>query len=152
MKHFSQEKQISGYKIIKKLGEGQYGKVYLAKNEGQLIAIKVIDKKRMKEFPETIQREARILTLIKHPNIIKLYNVIENSDQLYLLMEYADGGDLSKFIRSKPHKRIEEIEAKEIFGQIAIALQFCHNHFITHRDLKPENVTPIQKTSISSFS
>ena len=87
---------------------------------------------------ERVSREIHILKLTRHPNIIQLYEIIETPKQLYLIMEYADGGELFDYIVNK--SKVEEIEAWIIFQQIISGIDYIHKLNIVHRDMKPENL------------
>jgi serine/threonine protein kinase len=91
-----------------------------------------------KLIPFGLEREIVIMKLLDHPNIVRLYDVWENSNELYLIMEYVEGGELFKYIHE--HGKLEEIEVVHLFRQIIAALLYCHRIRIHHRDLKPENI------------
>jgi serine/threonine protein kinase len=80
-----------------------------------------------------------VLKICQHPNIIKLEDIFENQDYLYIIMEYLRGGDLFSFLEKRKFRVREEI-AKHISHQIATALYYLHSFGIVHRDLKPENI------------
>lgn len=90
------------YAIIKDLGEGTFGSVKLGKRieGGQLVAIKILEKSRIKDKAdiERVVREIKILKKIDHPAFVKLYEIIENYERIYLIMEYAEGGELFDYI------------------------------------------------------
>ena len=77
---------------------------------------------------------------INHPNIAKLYDVIETYTQVVLVMEYISGGSTHGFLKSKPNRRLDESSARKIFCQLISALQYLHSKCIAHRDIKLENV------------
>jgi serine/threonine protein kinase len=77
---------------------------------------------------------------INHPNIAKLYDVIETDTQVVLVMEYISGGSTHGFLKSKPNRRLDENSARKIFSQLISALQYLHSKCIAHRDIKLENV------------
>uniref|UniRef100_A0A672G2H5 non-specific serine/threonine protein kinase n=1 Tax=Salarias fasciatus TaxID=181472 RepID=A0A672G2H5_SALFA len=83
-------------------------------------------------------REVRIMKLLNHPNIVKLFEVIETEKTLYLVMEYASGGEVFDYLVA--HGRMKEKEARAKFRQIVSAVQYCHQRRIVHRDLKAENL------------
>jgi 5'-AMP-activated protein kinase catalytic alpha subunit len=107
---------------------------------GEKVAVKVLEKDRICDVPdvERVSREIHILKLIRHPNIIQLYEIIETSKQIYLIMEYASGGELFDYIVK--HSRLKEREACRLFQQIIAGVEYSHKLGIVHRDLKPENL------------
>ena len=76
--------------------------------------------------------------MIRHPNIIQLYEIIETPKQLYLIMEYANGGELFDYIVK--NQRVKEPQALKFFHQIIAGVEYLHKLNIVHRDLKPENL------------
>ncbi|CAH0555404.1 unnamed protein product [Brassicogethes aeneus] len=130
------------FTIIKKLGQGTFGKVQLGINKetGQEVAIKTIKKSKIETEADLvrIQREIQIMSSVQHPNIIHIYEVFENKEKMVLVMEYAAGGELYDYLSAR--KVLTEVEARRIFRQIATACFYCHKHKICHRDLKLENI------------
>lgn len=141
LKARSDEPHVGKYRLIKTIGKGNFAKVKLAKHvpTGQEVAIKIIDKTQLN--PSSLQklfREVRIMKHLNHPNIVKLYEVIETDRSLYLVMEYASGGEVFDYLVA--HGRMKEKEARAKFRQILSAVQYCHQKHILHRDLKAENL------------
>ncbi|XP_012285143.1 serine/threonine-protein kinase MARK2 isoform X14 [Orussus abietinus] len=137
----SEEPHIGKYKLLKTIGKGNFAKVKLAKHipTGKEVAIKIIDKTQLN--PGSLQklfREVRIMKMLDHPNIVKLFQVIETEKTLYLVMEYASGGEVFDYLVM--HGRMKEKEARAKFRQIVSAVQYCHQKKIIHRDLKAENL------------
>ncbi|KAF2810308.1 Pkinase-domain-containing protein, partial [Mytilinidion resinicola] len=91
-----------------------------------------------KVIPFGLEREIVIMKLLEHRNIVKLYDVWENHNELYLVMEYVQGGELFHYIEEQGG--LQEIEVVHLFRQIIAALLYCHRLHIHHRDLKPENI------------
>ncbi|KAK4508136.1 hypothetical protein PRZ48_001874 [Zasmidium cellare] len=91
-----------------------------------------------KPIPYGLEREIAVMKLLEHPNIVRLYDVWENRNELYLIMEYVSGGELFHYVDKR--KGLDEDEAVLIFRQIVSALLYCHRLLICHRDLKPENI------------
>jgi calcium-dependent protein kinase len=92
---------------------------------------------------ELIRNEIEVLKICQHPNIIRLYDVIENLNYIYIIMEYCNGGDLFTFLANKKFKISEEM-ACEIIHKLATAIFYIHSYGIVHRDLKPENIMMIE--------
>jgi serine/threonine protein kinase len=134
------------YKIIKLLGEGAFGKAYLAKsdNEDEQYVIKQVIMEEMtdQEKRDTFN-EAIILKKLDHPNIIKFKEVFRQKrpkDALNIVTEFADGGDLGQKIEEQKKKPFPESQILDYITQICLALQHIHKKHIIHRDLKSNNV------------
>ncbi|XP_008573395.1 PREDICTED: serine/threonine-protein kinase MARK1 isoform X3 [Galeopterus variegatus] len=132
---------IGNYRLQKTIGKGNFAKVKLARHvlTGREVAVKIIDKTQLN--PTSLQklfREVRIMKILNHPNIVKLFEVIETEKTLYLVMEYASGGEVFDYLVA--HGRMKEKEARAKFRQIVSAVQYCHQKCIVHRDLKAENL------------
>uniref|UniRef100_A0A069DXK0 Putative serine/threonine protein kinase n=1 Tax=Panstrongylus megistus TaxID=65343 RepID=A0A069DXK0_9HEMI len=140
--HNHKRKLKQRFETIAKLGQGTYGKVQLGINKetGQEVAIKTIKKCKIETEADLIRirREIQIMSSLRHPYIIHIYEVFENRDKMVLVMEYAAGGELYDYLSKQ--KVLEEGEARRIFRQIAMAVYYCHKHQICHRDLKLENI------------
>lgn len=128
--------------IGKTIGEGTFGKVKLGHHilTGEKVAVKILEKEKIKDSgdAERVSREIKILKVVRHPSIIQLYEIIETPKQFYLIMEYANGGELFDYIVS--HGKIKETQACKIFKQVLTGLEYLHGLGIAHRDLKPENL------------
>ncbi|XP_066919893.1 serine/threonine-protein kinase MARK2-like isoform X5 [Clytia hemisphaerica] len=132
---------VGKYKLIKTIGKGNFAKVKLAKHlpTGREVAIKIIDKTQLNQTSlQKLFREVRIMKFLDHPNIVKLYEVIETDKTLYLIMEYASGGEVFDYLVA--HGRMKEKEARAKFRQIVSSVQYCHQKHVIHRDLKAENL------------
>ncbi|KAM9343369.1 serine/threonine-protein kinase SIK1 [Pholidichthys leucotaenia] len=133
--------QVGFYEIIRTLGKGNFAVVKLARHKvtKTQVAIKIIDKTRLNPTNmEKIYREVQIMKLLNHPHIIKLYQVMETKDMLYIVTEYAKNGEMFDYLTSNGH--MSEAEARKKFWQILTAVDYCHRHHIVHRDLKTENL------------
>ncbi|XP_071000924.1 serine/threonine-protein kinase SIK1-like [Oncorhynchus clarkii lewisi] len=133
--------QVGFYEIIRTLGKGNFAVVKLAchKVTKTQVAIKIIDKKRLEPSDlKKIYREVEVMKLLNHPHIIKLYQVMETKDMLYMVMEYARNGEMFDYLLSSG--RLSESEARRKFCQILSAVDYCHSNHIVHRDLKAENL------------
>uniref|UniRef100_A0A3P8WHG2 MAP/microtubule affinity-regulating kinase 3 n=1 Tax=Cynoglossus semilaevis TaxID=244447 RepID=A0A3P8WHG2_CYNSE len=126
---------IGNYRLLKTIGKGNFAKVKLARH----VAVKIIDKTQLNSSSlQKLFREVRIMKMLNHPNIVKLFEVIETEKTLYLVMEYASGGEVFDYLVA--HGRMKEKEARAKFRQIVSAVQYCHQKCIVHRDLKAENL------------
>ncbi|KAI3749821.1 hypothetical protein L2E82_20437 [Cichorium intybus] len=129
------------YELGRLLGQGTFAKVYYGRNTktGQGVAIKVIDKEKVLKVGliEQIKREISIMRLVKHPNILELYEVMATKTKIYFALEYAKGGELFDKVSKG---RLKEHIARRYFQQLITAVDFCHSRGVYHRDLKPENL------------
>ncbi|EIW58612.1 Pkinase-domain-containing protein [Trametes versicolor FP-101664 SS1] len=147
-------KMIGLWKIGRTIGKGSSGRVRLARHTktGQYAAVKIVSKTALlnsrmslsslgeeaERILHSIEREIVIMKLIDHPNIMRLYDVWETSTELYLILEYVEGGELFDYLCNKG--RLSAPEALTYFHQIITAIDYCHRFNIAHRDLKPENL------------
>jgi len=132
------------YEIQSTLGEGQYGKVTngLDKSTKKNVAIKIISKKKAKENNEVyelVRSEIDILKISKHPSIINYLDNFENSDYIFIVMDYIKCGTLQEYLKSK-HFNISEKAGARIAFQLVEALKYLNTFGIIHRDFKPENI------------
>ncbi|PON66181.1 Calcium/calmodulin-dependent/calcium-dependent protein kinase [Trema orientale] len=129
------------YELGRLLGQGTFAKVYYARSliTNQSAAIKVIDKEKIVKVGliDQIKREISIMRLVKHPNIIELYEVMATKTKIYFVMEYAKGGELFNKVAKG---RLKEDVARKYFQQLINAVDFCHSRGVYHRDIKPENL------------
>ncbi|ETV92363.1 CAMK/CAMKL/AMPK protein kinase [Aphanomyces invadans] len=148
----SQGQVIGDYVLGKTIGRGTFGKVKIGMHlsTGEKVAVKILEKCRILEIAdaERVAREIKILKRNFHTNVIQLYQVIDTSEAIYLVMEYIDGGEMFEYIVK--HHRIREKEAVYMFLQIVEALDYLHRNDVTHRDLKPENLL-LQGTTASGL-
>nr|XP_046493020.1 hormonally up-regulated neu tumor-associated kinase homolog [Neodiprion pinetum] len=108
----------------------------------EMVAVKVIDTGAIREdyVFKNLTREARLLSKLRHPNIVRLYETIQCGSVYYLVIELATGGDLSTHIKNQPLCRLDEKTAKGYGRQLVSALEHMHSRGIVHRDLKMENI------------
>lgn len=129
------------YEVGKLLGQGTFAKVYHARNivTSQSVAIKVIDKDKIFKvgLMDQIKREISVMKLVRHPNIVQLYEVMATKTKIYFVLEYVKGGELFNKVAKG---RLKEDAARKYFQQLVSAVDFCHSRGVYHRDLKPENL------------
>jgi serine/threonine protein kinase len=141
------EPTINDFEFIKPITSGGFGKVYLSKrknnhekNDKQIYAIKVMNKNVMlrKNMAEQVVAERDALAVSKSPFVVKLFYSLQSKEQIYLIMEYMIGGDLKSLLFNMCY--FDQKMAVFYLSEIAIALNYLHQHGIIHRDIKPDNV------------
>ncbi|KAK1789487.1 hypothetical protein P4O66_015404 [Electrophorus voltai] len=141
-KHHHKHNLKHRYELLETLGRGTYGKVKKAieKHTGRAVAIKSIRKEKIKDEQDMvhIRREIEIMSSLRHPHIISIYEVFENKDKIVIVMEYASKGELYDYISER--RKLSERETRHFFRQIVSAVHHCHKNGVVHRDLKLENV------------
>jgi serine/threonine protein kinase len=141
---------ISHYQIGRTIGKGTFGKVKLGVHTltGEKVAVKILEKEKIKDSSdvERVSREIKILKQVNNPNIVKLYEIIETQKQLYLIMEYASGGELFDYIVART--RLKEQQACLFLQQILAGVEYLQLIRVVHRDLKPENLLLDNKNNI----
>ncbi|KAJ1292420.1 hypothetical protein BS78_02G390100 [Paspalum vaginatum] len=129
------------YEMGKMLGQGTFAKVYHARNTktSESVAIKVIDKEKVMKVGliDQIKREISVMKLVRHPNIVELYEVMATKTKIYFVLEHVRGGELFNKVQKG---RLKEEAARKYFQQLICAVDFCHSRGVYHRDLKPENL------------
>ena len=129
------------------LGTGAFGEVRkcVSRTSKNIRAVKIIKKESMsKEEEESFKQEMATLKRLDHPNILKLYEVFEDSKKYFLVTEYCKGGEL--FDRIVENEHFSEKYAAELMRQMLSAISHLHEQGIVHRDLKPENFLMADKT------
>ncbi|KAG2202309.1 hypothetical protein INT47_010757 [Mucor saturninus] len=137
------KKEIGDYILCRTIGRGASGRVKLGihKITGEKVAIKMISRSQLTASSSTaksVQRELAVLQLLHHPHLIDLRQVLQDTQYVYFVMEYLEGGELFHVLAERG--RLPESEGRHLFLQLITALAWCHAHHITHRDLKPENI------------
>jgi len=135
------------------LGKGKFGLVKLGihKLTGRKVAIKIINKQGLTEQEMQLTKtEIEILKIGQHPNIITLYDVIENEEKIYIIMEYCAGSDLFAYIEERNFK-LPEKHAAQIIRKLSSAVYYLHSFGIIHRDVKPENILMTDKTEYADI-
>lgn len=134
--------RLGKYELGRTLGEGNFGKVKYAKNldSGDPFAIKIVEKKRVLDLKITdqIKREIGTLKLLRHPNVVRLHEVLASKTKIFMVLEYVDGGELFDRIACKG--KLSEAEGRRLFQQLVDGVSYCHSRGVFHRDLKLENV------------
>ncbi|KAK8629250.1 hypothetical protein V6N13_078100 [Hibiscus sabdariffa] len=134
--------RVGKYELGRTLGEGSFAKVKFARNieTGENVAIKIVDKEKVMKHKMIgqIKREISTMKLIRHPNVIRMYEVMASKTKIYIVLEFVTGGELFDKIASRG--RFKEEEARKYFQQLINAVDYCHSRGAYHRDLKPENL------------
>ena len=130
------------YDIQEKIGEGKYASVYKARHKAskRIVAIKILEKENLSsnEF-SMIKNEIDILKICQHPNIVKLYDVFEDTQRIHIIMELIEGPDLFCYLEKKDFD-INESEANKIINKLSSVIYYLNVFGIVHRDIKPENI------------
>ncbi|KAF8637133.1 hypothetical protein AX17_003037 [Amanita inopinata Kibby_2008] len=130
------------YLLLQTLGEGEFGKVKLGLHTvwGEEVAVKLIRRGNVDTSVRMskIEREIEVLRILKHPNIVRLYDVIETEKYIGIILEYASGGELFDHILA--HRYLRERDATKLFSQLISGVWYIHQKKIVHRDLKLENL------------
>ncbi|ESS65173.1 putative protein kinase [Trypanosoma cruzi] len=133
---------IGNYAMGETIGKGSFGKVRKGRHlpTGETVAIKILNRNKLNnaKMGKRVYREMKILKLFSHPNICRLYEVITTPTDMYLIMEYVEGGELYDYIVKR--RMLKEDVGRYILQQIVCALEYCHHFLVVHRDLKPENI------------
>src|SRR5690606_9401145 len=139
------------YKIIEKIGGGGMADVYLARDVilERCVAVKILrlDFSNNEEFIRRFHREAQSATSLVHPNIVSIYDVGEEDDNIYyIVMEYVNGETLKQYIQN--HSPIPVNKAIDIMQQLVSAIKHAHQNNIIHRDIKPQNILIDKKGTV----
>ena len=137
---------LDHYEVLQTLGTGAFSEVKKAihKETKKLVAIKIIDRAKCKGKESMIQSEIEILKKVEHPNIIKLFDIFESTDKIYLVMELVTGGELFDSIVERG--KYSEQDSAQLIYQILKGIEYLHSVGICHRDLKPENLLYFDKS------
>ncbi|KAG2398810.1 CBL-interacting serine/threonine-protein [Vigna angularis] len=138
----SSRTRVGKYELGRTLGEGNFAKVKFARHveSRENVAIKILDKEKVLKHKmiDQIKREISTMKLIRHPNVIRMHEVMASKTKIYIVLEFVTGGELfDKIARSG---RLKEDEARKYFQQLICAVDYCHSRGVFHRDLKPENL------------
>ena len=143
MEQTQKSKKIDNYVMEEVLGSGQFGDVYKGLNiiTQEHVAIKTIKREILKDakFYELLENEIKVLKACNNENIIKLYDIKKTSNNIYLIIEYCNNGDLSQYLK-KLGGKVPEKDAIQILKQVFNAFTTLKAENIMHRDFKPQNV------------
>lgn len=133
---------LDDFDIGRPLGTGKFGRVYLAREKRThfIVALKVLYKEQIQQLKveHQLRREIEIQSHLRHPNILKLYGYFYDTKRVYIVLEYAPGGELFKILREVDH--FNEATAAQYLVKICDAISYCHSKNVIHRDIKPENI------------
>uniref|UniRef100_A0A0D9VTE5 non-specific serine/threonine protein kinase n=1 Tax=Leersia perrieri TaxID=77586 RepID=A0A0D9VTE5_9ORYZ len=136
------KRRVGKYELGRTIGEGTFGKVRFAKNteNDEPVAIKILDKEKVQKnrLAEQIRREICTMKLVRHPNVVRLFEVMGSKARIFIVLEYVTGGELFEIIET--NGRLKEEEARKYFQQLINAVDYCHSRGVYHRDLKLENL------------
>jgi aurora kinase len=133
---------LDDFELGRPLGRGKFGQVWLARERkrGYIVALKILIKSEIEssENLRQIRREIEIHAHLKCENILRMYGYFHDSTKIYLILEYAGGGELFRILQTR--RRFDEKTSALFIFQVARSLKYMHEHRIIHRDLKPENI------------
>lgn len=136
--------KITDYTIGCQIGQGAYAVVKsgIHKSTGRKVAIKIYEKYKIADpqRKSCVSREIRVLKKLSHEHIVQLFETIDTSKQLFLVMEMVKGKSLYSYVHSKQNRKVEEQECMKLFGQIVSGIEYCHKNNVIHRDIKMENL------------
>ena len=141
----AQGKPSDWYKVKKTIGQGSFGIVQLVEDKrasNRTLVLKTISKSKTKLSIEMLEQEIKNLRSLDHPNIIKVIEYYDDPNNIYIVMENADGGELLKVVEDnfKSGRYVNERWAMEVFHQVLEAISYCHSRGVMHKDLKAENI------------
>ncbi|OWM65921.1 CBL-interacting serine/threonine-protein kinase 24 [Punica granatum] len=135
-------RKVGKYQVGRTVGEGTFAKVKFAQNTetGESVAMKILAKSTILKhrMVDQIRREISIMKIVRHPNIVRLHEVLASRTKIYIILEFVAGGEL--FDKIVHQGRLSENESRKYFQQLIDAVSHCHGKGVYHRDLKPENL------------
>ena len=134
--------QVGNYVIFRKrIGKGAFSSIYKGYHQytKEMVAVKEISLETLNKYEKSLRRETQIMKQLNHPNLVRLIESIvdDKTDNVYLIMEFYNRGDFSKFLKKRP---LKEKYAIKYLKQIAEGMKYLLSHKIIHRDLKPQNI------------
>ena len=122
--------KLEDFDIGRPLGKGKFGNVYLAreKKSKYIVALKVLFKSQLQkaQVEHQLRREIEIQSHLRHPNILRLFGYFYDETRVYLILEFAPGGEMYKALQKQPTKRFDEVRVAKYMKQLADALVYCH--------------------------
>ncbi|KAB2598950.1 CBL-interacting serine/threonine-protein kinase 24-like [Pyrus ussuriensis x Pyrus communis] len=135
-------RNVGKYEVGRTIGEGTFAKVKFARNceTGESVAMKVLAKSTILKhrMVDQIKREISIMKIVRHPNIVRLQEVLAGRTKIFIILEFVSGGEL--FDKIVHQGKLPENESRKYFQQLIDAVAHCHSKGVYHRDLKPENL------------
>lgn len=133
---------LTDFQILRTLGTGSFGRVHLVRSNhnGRFYALKVLKKHtivKLKQVEHT-NDERRMLSIVSHPFLIRMWGTFQDSEQVFMVMDYIEGGELFSLLRKS--QRFPNPVAKFYAAEVCLALEYLHGNNIIYRDLKPENI------------
>eukprot|EP01134_Creolimax_fragrantissima_P002811 CFRG2811T1 len=141
----AETKMVADYLLGETIGKGRYSVVKLASHyiTKEKVAVKIVSKRKLsKEDLRVLKREMQVMTLLDHPNIVKLYELTDTADHFLLILEYVKGSNLTEKVPTFTNMKRKKLEpiVRGLMRQIMSAIAYCHKGYVVHRDIKPDNV------------
>ncbi|XP_043698895.1 CBL-interacting serine/threonine-protein kinase 24-like [Telopea speciosissima] len=135
-------RRVGNYELGRTIGEGTFAKVKFARNTetGKSVAVKILAKSTILKhrMVDQIKKEISIMKIVRHPNIVRLHEVLASRTKIYIILEFVTGGEL--FDKIVQQGKLPEDETRQHFQHLIDAVDYCHSKGVYHRDLKPENL------------
>lgn len=135
---------LTDFEIGRPLGKGKFGNVYLAREKRSkfIVALKVLFKSQLQKahVEHQLRREIEIQTHLRHQHVLRMFGYFYDDTRVYLILEFAPGGEMYKALQKQPDGRFDEKRTAKYIYQLADALKYCHGKKVIHRDIKPENL------------
>merc|ERR1711892_673525 len=136
--------KLSDFEIGRPLGKGKFGNVYLAREKRSkfIVALKVLFKSQLQKahVEHQLRREIEIQSHLRHPHVLRMFGYFYDETRVYLILEFAPGGEMYKALQKQPEGRFDDKKTAKFIYQLADALKYCHSKKVIHRDIKPENL------------